>query len=111
MDRIIYESNQGGDLVRAVIETIMPNAPIESVHASRGKRTRAEPVAALYEQGKVHHVGAFPELEDQQCNWIPGDKSPDRMDALVYLVTELMGTQSLIIPIGGGETTESSWTV
>lgn len=99
MDRIVYESNQGGDMIPTIIKSVMPHAPTEPVHASSGKRTRAEPVGALYEQGKVHHVGVFPELEDQQCNWTPGDKSPDRMDALVYLVTELMGTQSLLIGV------------
>jgi phage terminase large subunit-like protein len=61
------------------------------VHASRGKRTRAEPVAALYEQGKVHHVGYLSALEDQMCNWVPDlSDSPDRLDALVWALTELM---------------------
>jgi len=64
----------------------------KAVRASRGKRTRAEPVAALYEQGKVHHVGALPKLEDEMCTWsaIEADPSPDRMDALVWALTELM---------------------
>ena len=66
--------------------------PYSAVTASRGKQTRAEPIAALYEQGKVHHVGAFELLEDQMCSWVPGDKSPDRMDALVWALTELMVT-------------------
>jgi phage terminase large subunit-like protein len=66
----------------------------KAVHASRGKRARAEPVAALYEQGRVHHVGTFPELEDQMCSFMPGDaKSPDRMDALVWALSELLVTQ------------------
>jgi phage terminase large subunit-like protein len=60
------------------------------VHASRGKQTRAEPVAALYEQKRARHVGAFPDLEDQMSTWVPGQKSPDRMDALVWLITALV---------------------
>ena len=65
--------------------------PVQIVHATRGKRTRAEPVAALYEQGRVHHVGAFAALEDQLCLWdaTSGDLSPDRLDALVWAVTQL----------------------
>ncbi len=90
-DRIVLEANQGGDMVRHTIATVERNAPIKLVHASRGKRTRAEPVAALYEQGRVHHVGFYPQLEDQLCGWVPdyGD-SPDRLDALVWALTELM---------------------
>jgi phage terminase large subunit-like protein len=65
---------------------------VQSVHASRGKQTRAEPVSSLYEQGKVHHVGSFPYLEDEQCDWVPGQgKSPNRIDALVWAVSELTG--------------------
>jgi phage terminase large subunit-like protein len=60
------------------------------VHASRGKVARAEPVAALYEQDRIKHVGMFPKLEDQLCTWVQGDKSPDRLDALVWGFTELM---------------------
>ena len=71
-------------------QTVDPSVPCRSVHASRSKRTRAEPVAALYEQGRAHHVGAFPALEDEMCQWTPGDPSPDRMDALVWAATELM---------------------
>lgn len=91
-DRIVAEVNNGGDLVGQVIHTIDPNASYKAVHASRGKRVRAEPVSALYEQGKVHHVGAFPLLEDQQCTFVPDDfdGSPDRVDALVWALTELM---------------------
>ena len=83
--------NNGGDLVEVNIRTVGPNVSYKAVHASRGKQIRAEPVAALYEQGKVHHVGCFPLLEDQMCEWVPGEKSPDRMDALVWAITELMG--------------------
>lgn len=89
-DRIVAENNNGGEMVEHVIRTVDENVSYSSVHASRGKLTRAEPIAALYEQGKVHHVGAFPELEDQMCSWVPGDKSPDRMDALVWALSELM---------------------
>jgi len=89
-DRVVGEVNNGGDMVEYVIRSIEANIPYKSVRASRGKYTRAEPVSALYEQGKIHHVGCFPDLEDQLCEWVPGDKSPDRLDALVWLVYELM---------------------
>ena len=80
-DRIVGEVNNGGDMVEHTVRTVDKNVPFKSVHASRGKYTRAEPVSALYEQGRVHHVGFFPDLEDQLCEWVPGDKSPDRLDA------------------------------
>jgi predicted phage terminase large subunit-like protein len=89
-DRIIAESNQGGEMVRHTIATVDRNVPVRLVHASRGKFTRAEPVAALYEQGKVRHVGGFAKLEDQLCTWTVDDDSPDRLDALVWAVSELM---------------------
>lgn len=91
-DRIVAEVNNGGDLVETVIRTVDKNVSYSAVHASRGKHTRAEPVAALYEQKKVHHVGGFAKLEDQMCTWdaVSGQKSPDRMDALVWALTELM---------------------
>jgi phage terminase large subunit-like protein len=89
-DRIIGEVNNGGDMVEHVIRSIDKKVSYKAVRASRGKYVRAEPVSALYEQKKIHHVGYFPELEDQLCEWVPGDKSPDRLDALVWLVTELM---------------------
>lgn len=88
-DRVVGEVNNGGDLVEVNLRTVSKNLPFKKVTASRGKYIRAEPVAALYEKGVVHHVGAFPELEDQMCEWIPGDESPDRMDALVWAITEL----------------------
>lgn len=91
-DRIVAEVNNGGDMVEHTIRTVDPGVPIKKLHASRGKFTRAEPVAALYEQGKVHHVGYFPALEDQMCTWTPGQPSPDRMDAMVWALTELMIT-------------------
>ncbi len=88
-DRVIGEVNNGGDLVEVNIRTVNPNIPFYAVHASRGKAIRAEPVSGMYEQGRIHHVGTFPELEDQLCEWTPGDKSPDRMDALVWAIWEL----------------------
>ena len=91
-DRMIAEVNQGGALVEANLRTVSPNIPYVGVRASRGKRARAEPVSALYEQGRVHHVGAFPHLEDQLTTWDAqdGSDSPDRLDALVWVLTYLM---------------------
>jgi phage terminase large subunit-like protein len=91
-DRIIGEVNNGGDLVEMNIRAVSPNVAFHAVRASRGKGVRAEPIAALYEQGRVHHVGSFPEMEEQMCSYVPGitTKSPDRMDALVWAVTELV---------------------
>lgn len=90
-DRIVAEANQGGAMVESTIRVVDPNVPIRLVHASRGKITRAEPVSALYEQGKVSHVGMFDALEDQLCSFSPGSNdSPDRLDALVWALTELM---------------------
>jgi phage terminase large subunit-like protein len=91
-DIIVAEVNNGGDMVGHTINTVRSNVHFKAVHASRGKRVRAEPVAALYEQGKVHHVGAFAELEDQLTTWdsSTGEESPDRLDALVWALTELM---------------------
>jgi predicted phage terminase large subunit-like protein len=89
-DRIIAESNQGGAMVESTIRVVDPNTPVTLVHASRGKIVRAEPVSALYEQKRVSHAGVFPDLEDQLCSFSPGSKdSPDRLDALVYALTEL----------------------
>lgn len=88
---IVAEANQGGEMVRHTIRTEDRSVPVELVHASRGKAARAEPVSSLYEQGKVHHVGMFPTLEDQMCEWVPGEgESPDRVDALVWALTKLM---------------------
>jgi phage terminase large subunit-like protein len=90
-DRVVAEVNNGGELVESVIRTVDPNVPYTAVHASRGKRIRAEPVAALYEQGKVTHAEVFPELEDQLCTFTPeSGESPDRLDALVWAITHLM---------------------
>ena len=89
---VIAEKNQGGEMVSAIIHNIDDTIPIELVHAKKSKFARAEPVAALYEQGRVHHVGNFPVLEDQMCTYVPGesDESPDRLDAGVYVVTKLL---------------------
>ena len=103
-DRIVAEVNNGGEMVEATLRMIDPNVPFRAVRAARGKTARAEPVAALYEQGRVRHVGAFPRLEDRMCAFVPGagnsfrggfDRSatggsPDRVDALVWAMTELL---------------------
>jgi phage terminase large subunit-like protein len=90
-DRIVAESNQGGEMVSTIMRQVMPTAPLKLVRATRGKRVRAEPVAALYEHGFVSHVGALARLEDQMCDFVPGSgKSPDRLDALVWALTDLM---------------------
>lgn len=89
-DRIVGEVNFGGDMVESIIRVVDKSVSFKKVHASRGKAIRAEPVSALYEQGRIHHVGFFPDLEDQMCEWVLGDKSPDRLDALVWAITELM---------------------
>lgn len=90
-DRLVAEVNQGYDLVETTIRNVAPSISYEKVHAKRGKALRAQPVAAVYEQGRVHHVGRFDELEDQCCTWSPdaGMDSPDRLDALVYAVLAL----------------------
>ena len=90
-DRLTAEVNQGGQMVEATLRTIDPTVSYRAVRAARGKQARAEPVAALYERGLVHHVGAFPALEDQLCTWTTEDgESPDRLDALVWALTDLM---------------------
>lgn len=111
-DRIIVEANQGGDMVRHTLQTVESQIPIKTVHATRGKRTRAEPVSALYEQNQIHHVGAFPALEDQMCSWTPDSPSPDRIDALVWAVTELMiGSKMPPTVIPFGSTQASPWEI
>lgn len=94
-DRVIGEVNNGGDLVEVNLRTVDRRISYQSVRASRGKQTRAEPISALYEKGEIHHVGAFPILEDQLCDWAPdsGQKSPDRMDALVWAIWALTGNR------------------
>jgi len=96
-DRVVAEKNQGGDMVRSVLAAADVTLPVRLVHASRGKAARAEPVAAAYARGGVRHVGAFPALEDELCGLIAGGgyegpgRSPDRADALVWAVSELLG--------------------
>jgi phage terminase large subunit-like protein len=93
-DRVVAEVNQGGDMVESVLRAAYPSLPFKAVRATRGKRVRAEPVAALYERGLVHHAGGFAALEDQMCNFGPDGlslgQSPDRVDALVWGLNELM---------------------
>lgn len=113
-DCVVAEVNHGGDMVGHVIKTaaeklfrdkrrLSPHINFKQVRASKGKHARAEPISALYEQGRVHHVGVLARLEDQQCTWLPGDDSPDRLDAAVWGLTELM--------LGGGqsESIENPW--
>ena len=89
--RVVAEVNQGGAMVEQVLREVDPTLSFRAVHATRGKQARAEPVAALYEQGRVSHVGGFAELEDEMCSAIgEGTKSPDRLDALVWAVSDLM---------------------
>lgn len=95
-DRVIAEANQGGAMVKSVLQAADIALPVKLVHASRGKVARAEPVAALYENGRVHHIRSFPRLEDELCGLLIGGgyegpgRSPDRADALVWALTELM---------------------
>lgn len=92
-DAVIAEANQGGDMVASVLKAAAPDLPVTLVRASRGKRTRAEPVAALYAAGRVRHAGRFPALEDQMCSFGAPDgprSSPDRVDALVWAVSSLL---------------------
>ena len=90
-DVVVVEVNQGGDMIAATLRTIRPTLPIKEIRASKGKRLRAEPVSSMYEQGRIHHVGVLASLETQMTSWTPDDpKSPDRLDALVHALTELM---------------------
>lgn len=120
-DKIIAEVNNGGDLVASTIRSNDPGktVPVKSIRATRGKAVRAEPVAALYEQGRVHHLGFFPELEEEMTTWDPSirsKKSPDRMDALVWGLTEMAIHQSKTRGTGRGirpisvNPTQSHWT-
>ena len=91
-DCLVAEANQGGEMVRYTLNTVDGTVPIKLVHASRGKQIRAEPIAALYEQGRIHHVGRLDALELQMTTWSPVDdrRLPDRVDALVWALSELM---------------------
>lgn len=88
-DTLVAEDNSGGEMVEVTISTVDGAPPVKRIHASRGKHTRAQPVSMLYEQCRIHHVGVFPKLEDEMCSWVPGDDSPNRLDALVWAITEL----------------------
>lgn len=89
-DRVLGERNYGGDMIRQLIREVDPNVSYKDVTATRSKLVRAEPCAALYEKGVIHHVGTFANLEEEQCSYVPGiSKSPNRMDALVWALTEL----------------------
>ena len=88
-DRIVAEANQGGEMVERVIHSEDPNVPVTLVWASKGKQPRAEPISALYEQNRVHHIEGFEFLEVEQTSWVPGETSPNRMDALVWALTDL----------------------
>jgi phage terminase large subunit-like protein len=101
-DTLVAEVNMGGEMVRAVLREVDREVPLREVHATRGKYLRAEPVAALYEQGRVKHVGAFPELEDEMCDFgltgLSSGRSPDRLDALVWAITAMMSGRSFAGP-------------
>jgi phage terminase large subunit-like protein len=91
-DRVVAESNYGGDMVEGVIVSVNPGIPVKLVRATRGKLVRAEPVSAKYEQGRIHHAGVFSHLEDEMCGYTPDTTvSPNRLDAMVWAFTELFG--------------------
>lgn len=101
-DRIIGEANNGGDMIGLLLKQVDNSVGYKKVTATRGKKVRAEPISALYEQGRVHHVGGFPELEDQMVSWTPeSDASPDRMDALVWALSELSNGGSAMMSLAG----------
>lgn len=115
-DTLVAEVNMGGEMVRAVLREVDPTVPLKEVHASRGKYVRAEPVAALYEQGKAKHVGCFPLLEDEMCDFgfdgLSTGRSPDRLDALVWAITSLIGkarAEPRIYSLFGDERLVPSW--
>ncbi|MCK9628496.1 MAG: hypothetical protein M0R37_07890 [Bacteroidales bacterium] len=95
-DLIVAESNFGGEMVRHTIHAVDPKVPVKLIHASRGKQQRAEPVAMLYKGGRVYHTHPMPELEDELATWVPGEtkQSPNRLDAVVWALTELMLTST-----------------
>lgn len=99
-DCLVCERNFGGDMALATIRAVAPRVRVKMVTASRGKAVRAEPIVAFYEQRRVHHVGTLPGLEDQLCGWDPSgnERSPDRLDALVWGLTELMGGPQPLSP-------------
>jgi phage terminase large subunit-like protein len=107
-DKVVAEKNYGGEMVLSTLTNVRETGPTKLVHSRRGKMLRAEPVAAMYEQGRVHHVGVLEDLESQLVSWVPDQgESPDRIDALVHAVTELSsggGPASIATPGGRGET-------
>lgn len=107
-DCIVVERNNGGAMIEFLIKTIDDSVNVKTVWASRGKVTRAEPISALYEQKRVHHVGTHEVLEDQLCLWEPGQPSPDRLDALVWALTELAEEDTQVTE-GSDEEYESFW--
>ena len=96
-DRIVAEANNGGEMVSTTIAQVDKTVPVKLVHASRGKATRAEPISAIAEKGRDHHVGIFQALEDELCLWVQGDDSPNRLDAKVWMMTELVGSAGIKI--------------
>lgn len=104
-DRIVAEKNYGGDMVEATLRNIAPDVPVKMVSASSGKRLRAEPIKALYEQRRVHHIGVHAALEAEMVQWVPDESSwsPNRIDALVWILTDLSGRRE--------RTKLSGWTV
>lgn len=112
-DCVVAEVNNGGDLIESSLRAVEANLPYRAVRAKKNKHIRAEPVSMLYEQGKVHHVGTHPFLEDQLTGWSSEeDDSPDRLDALVYALTQLMLTGSRVDPVAVGPvsiTSPSHW--
>jgi phage terminase large subunit-like protein len=109
-DCIVAEVNNGGDYVRDLLRNVDPTVPYKTIRASRGKAVRAQPVSALYEQGKIHHVGCFPDLEDQLCLWVPESlESPDRLDACLASGT-LVSTPAGDVPIEDIRPGDLAWT-
>lgn len=102
VDRIVAEVNQGGEMVETILRTIDPQISYAGVFAKKNKKSRAEPVAALYEQGKVHHLGMFEQLEDEMCQFdhfiMSSKNSPDRVDALVWAVSHLLLNGGVSVP-------------
>lgn len=110
-DAIVVETNQGGDMIKTTIHTVDKRIRVREVHATRGKALRAEPIVALYEQNRIHHAGIFRELEDQMCSWVPDRESPDRLDALVWALTEVMlnGNRQAMAVVPASMERESPW--
>jgi phage terminase large subunit-like protein len=98
-DCVVAEANQGGDMIRATLLQAHPNMNVKLVHAARGKLPRAQPFSAMYENGRVHHAGVFAELEDQLCQYDGTGASPDRLDALVWALTELFPQDRKLIAV------------